>query len=43
VSVTVPLTTRLLTRALDVSVPESYISHQTAAELWGGLVPACSA
>jgi hypothetical protein len=43
VSATVPITTRLRARAaLDISVPGSYISHQTAAELWGGLVPACS-
>ena len=42
-SATVPITTRLRARAaLDISVPGSYISHQTAAELWGGLVPACS-
>jgi hypothetical protein len=43
VSATVPITTRLRARAaLDISVPGSYISHQTAAELWGRLVPACS-
>ena len=42
-SATVPITTRLRARAaLDISVPGSYISHQMAAELWGGLVPACS-
>lgn len=43
VSSSVPITTRLRAEAaLDVSVPGSYISHQTAAELWGGVVPAAS-
>jgi hypothetical protein len=43
VSATVPITTRLQAEAaLDISVPGSYVSHHTAAELWGGVVPACS-
>jgi hypothetical protein len=43
VSSAVPITTRLRAEAaLRISVPGSYISHHTAAELWGGVVPACS-
>jgi len=43
VSSAVPITTRLRAEAtLSISVPGSYISHHTAAELWGGVVPACS-
>jgi hypothetical protein len=43
VSVGVPITTRLRAEAaLDISAPGSYVSHHTAAELWGGVVPACS-
>jgi hypothetical protein len=43
VSATVPITTRLRAEAaLNISVPGSYISHYTAAELWSGVVPACS-
>jgi hypothetical protein len=37
----VPLTTRLrATAALNISPAGSYASHYTAAELWGGVVPA---
>ncbi|HEX3197281.1 MAG TPA: DUF559 domain-containing protein [Propionibacteriaceae bacterium] len=43
VSSSVPITTRLRAEAaLSLSAPGSYISHHTAAELWGGVVPACS-
>ena len=43
VSATVPITTRLRAEAaLNISAPGSYVSHRTAAELWGGVVPACS-
>jgi hypothetical protein len=43
VSSSVPITTRLRAEAaLDVSAPGSYISHHTAAELWGGVVPPSS-
>jgi hypothetical protein len=43
VSSAVPITTRLRAEAaLSISVPGSCISHHTAAELWGGVVPACS-
>jgi hypothetical protein len=43
VSATVPITTRLRAEAaLEVSVPGSYVSHHTAAELWDGVVPASS-
>ncbi len=37
---TVALTTRLRAKAaLGISPPGSYVSHATAARLWGGLVP----
>jgi len=40
VSSSVPLTTRLRAKAvLGISPPGSYVSHATAARLWGGLVP----
>jgi hypothetical protein len=40
VSSTVPLTTRLRAMAaLGISPPGSYVSHATAARLWGGIVP----
>jgi hypothetical protein len=43
VSSSVPITTRLRAEAaLSLSAVGSYISHHTAAELWGGVVPACS-
>jgi very-short-patch-repair endonuclease len=43
VSSSVRITTRLRAEAaLSLSPPGSYISHHTAAELWGGVVPACS-
>lgn len=43
VSSSVPITTKLRAEAaLSMSVPGSYVSHHTAAELWGGVVPACS-
>lgn len=43
VSASVPLTTRLRAEAaLDIAAPGSFVSHHTAAELWGGVVPACS-
>lgn len=43
VSSSVPITTRLRAEAvLGLSAPGSYISHHTAAELWSGVVPACS-
>lgn len=43
VSSSVPITTKLRAEAaLSVSVPGSCVSHHTAAELWGGVVPACS-
>lgn len=43
ISSAVPITTRLRAEAaLRISVPGSYISHHTAAELWDGVVPACS-
>ena len=39
-SSSVPLTTRLRAKAvLGISPPGSYVSHATAARLWGGLVP----
>jgi hypothetical protein len=39
----VPLTTQLrATAALQISPAGSYASHYTAAELWGGVVPAVS-
>lgn len=43
VASTVALTTRLRSEAaLGVSAPGSFISHHTAAELWGGAAPATS-
>lgn len=43
VSATVPITTRLRAEAaLGISAPGAYLSHHTAAELWGGVVPPCS-
>jgi hypothetical protein len=43
VSSSVPITTRLRAEAaLSLSAVGSHISHHTAAELWGGIVPACS-
>jgi very-short-patch-repair endonuclease len=43
VSSSVPITTKLRAEAaLSLSAAGSYISHHTAAELWGGAVPACS-
>src|SRR5688500_17144647 len=43
VSSSVPITTRLRAEAaLSLSAVGSYIIHHTAAELWGGVVPACS-
>ncbi len=37
---TIALTTRLRAKAaLGISPPGSYVSHATAARLWGGLVP----
>jgi very-short-patch-repair endonuclease len=43
VSSSVPITTRLRAEAaLSLVAPGSYISHHTAAELWGGVVPASS-
>jgi hypothetical protein len=43
VSSSVPITTRLRAEAaLSLSASGSYISHHTAAELWGGVVPKCS-
>jgi hypothetical protein len=40
VSSTVPLTTRLRAKAaLGVSPPGTFISHATAARIWGGIVP----
>jgi Protein of unknown function (DUF559) len=43
VSSSVPITTRLRAEAaLAISAPGSYVSHHTAAELWGGVVPASS-
>lgn len=43
VSSSVPITTKLRAEAaLSMSVAGSYVSHHTAAELWGGVVPACS-
>lgn len=43
VSATVPITTRLRAEAaLVISAPGAYVSHHTAAELWGGVVPPCS-
>jgi hypothetical protein len=39
VSSTVPLTTRLRAKAaLRVSPPGTFISHATAARIWGGIV-----
>jgi hypothetical protein len=43
VSATVPITSRLRAEAaLVISAPGAYVSHHTAAELWGGVVPPCS-
>ena len=43
VSATVPITTRLRAEAaLHLSVSGSYVSHHTAAELWGGVAPVSS-
>jgi hypothetical protein len=40
VSSIVPLTTRLRAKAaLGISRPGSYVSHTTAARIWGGVVP----
>jgi hypothetical protein len=40
VSSTVPLTTRLRAKAaLGVSPPGTFISHATAARIWGGIIP----
>ena len=40
VSSTVPPTTRLRAKAaLEVSPPGTFISHATAARIWGGIVP----
>jgi very-short-patch-repair endonuclease len=43
VSSAVPLTTRLRAKAaLGISPPGSFVSHATAARIWGGLVPGTS-
>jgi len=43
VSASVPVTTRLRAEAaLRISVSSAYVSHHTAAQLWGGVVPASS-
>jgi very-short-patch-repair endonuclease len=43
VSSAVPLTTRLrASAALGISPPGSFVSHATAARIWGGLVPETS-
>lgn len=40
VSSTVPLTTRIRAKAaLGISPPGSFLSHSTAARIWGGIVP----
>ena len=40
VASTVPLTTRLRAEAaLGISPPGSYVSHATAARIWGGIIP----
>jgi REase_MTES_1575 len=40
VSSTVPITTKLrATAALEISPPGSFISHSTAARIWGAVVP----
>jgi hypothetical protein len=40
VSATVPITTKLrASAALGVSPPGTFISHSTAARIWGGVVP----
>ncbi len=40
VSSTVPLTTRLRAKAaLGISPPGTFISHATAARIWGGIIP----
>jgi hypothetical protein len=43
VSSSVPITARLRAEAaFSISAPGAYVSHCTAAELWGGVVPDCS-
>lgn len=40
VAASVPITTRLrAVTALKIAVPGAFVSHHTAAELWGGVVP----
>jgi hypothetical protein len=40
ISSTVPLTTRIRANAaLGISPPGSFLSHSTAARIWGGIVP----
>ena len=40
VSSTVPLTTKIRAKAaLEISPPGSFLSHSTAARIWGGIVP----
>ena len=40
ISSTVPLTTKIRAKAaLGISPPGSFLSHSTAARIWGGIVP----